>query len=145
MDSQTRLVVNSVCPIEPLLNLLGVDLSHTGSTTFHCPFPKHPGRDRKKSAQFFPDTNQVYCYTEHWTYRSYDIMKILGYSDNEIMRFILPYLGSIIEINSDVELPSFNHHMKTMRKKFIQNGDVSCLRQPVKQYLTELRNSNDYT
>ena len=145
MENHTKRVVNAVCQMEPLLKLLGVDLSQTGSTTFHCPFPRHHGRDNKKSAQFFPDTNQVYCYTEHWTYRPYDVMRILGYSDNEIMRYILPYLGSVIITDSDIELPPLSHNLKKTRKKFIQTGDVSCLRSPVKQYLKKLRNLNEHT
>jgi hypothetical protein len=139
MKQRNQRIVNSLWRIDPLLLQLGIDLSNTGSTTFHCPFPDHPGDDSKKSAQAFYDTNSIYCYTEHRTYRPYDLLKILGYSDNQIMRSVIPHLGSIILEDVDFSLPVFSKQIKLSRKKFIQSGDVTVLHDSVLSYLREVR------
>lgn len=63
-------------------------------TTFCCPFPNHGGPDERKSAKYYADTNEVFCFAERKTYRPYDVLKLMGRSDDDIMAFIRPKLST---------------------------------------------------
>lgn len=62
----------------------GMDV-HVGYTTI-CPFH----RDRRKSAKVYQD-NALVCYTEHKTYRPYDVLSLNGVTDEVIRsRYSVP-------------------------------------------------------
>lgn len=50
-------------------------------TTLRCPFHE----DNSKSAKLFED-NRLYCWACHKQYGSYDVLQVLGVSDDEITR-----------------------------------------------------------
>jgi hypothetical protein len=68
-----------------LLSQIGVNNPRIGQVIF-CPF--HEDRDtNKKSAKIF--SNAIHCFSEQRQYRSYDILKQLGYSDLTIERSLI--------------------------------------------------------
>jgi hypothetical protein len=68
-----------------LLSQIGVNNPRIGQVIF-CPFHEDRGTN-KKSAKIF--SNAVHCFSEQRQYRSYDILKQLGYSDLVIERTLI--------------------------------------------------------
>jgi len=71
--------VNDQCNVKLLLKTIGVDVE--GNPTCHCPF--HP--DGKKSAKYYEDGNSIYCFAESKQYKAYDILRFIGFKDEDII------------------------------------------------------------
>ena len=78
MELKLIKIVDKVVSARKLLGALGVDLH--GNNTFLCPFHD----DNKKSAKFYDDANNMYCFAERRVYGSYDMLRHLGASDKDI-------------------------------------------------------------
>lgn len=70
-------VNENVSLVDLVKELYGVEL-HPGYTTI-CPFH----HDHRKSAKVFND-NALVCFAERKTYRSYDVLKLMGVTDEVI-------------------------------------------------------------
>lgn len=59
---------------------MGVEVEKTAAIL--CPFHG----DSKRSAKYFEDSNELYCWTCSKTYRAYDMLRFLGFPSNEIKK-----------------------------------------------------------
>lgn len=75
-------VINQNMNTTALLGSLGVDIYRLPQT-LRCPFHD----DTSKSAKVFPD-GHIYCWTEQRMYGAYDLLKLMGVSDNQMLRLL---------------------------------------------------------
>lgn len=75
--------VNEVISMRDMLVEYGSDVSPSG--LLFCPFHDD---ENKKSAKYFSDSNKMWCFVERKLYGSYDVMKLMGYSDESIERLV---------------------------------------------------------
>lgn len=129
-------MVNQSFPVHKLLRkYYGVRVSDA-SWTFHCPFPNHPGNDTRKSAKYFSDTNKVYCFTEQRMYSAYDILKMNGVSDKQMIKLISPKIAALsFQDIGKTKISSYNY-MRDASKQFLKRGfPVKVLDGPLKEFL----------
>ena len=85
-------IADKVFSARKLLNHLGVEIY--GNGTFLCPFHD----DTRRSAKFFPEANNMYCFAERRVYGSYDMLRYLGKTDTDIFKSLRDSgkLGTIV-------------------------------------------------
>jgi hypothetical protein len=145
MDRSKQEVINSLFPMPKLLAKYYKVFVSDGNLTFHCPFPEHPGRDTRKSAKYFPDTNKAYCFTEQRIYSSYDILRFKGFSDAELTEVVFKKVGAFIP--EDVELDDIispQDYLEDVSLAFMRGKcNVRDFNKPLKSYLKALMKSLD--
>jgi hypothetical protein len=151
MDKSKQEVINALFPMPKLLwKYYKIGLGD-GNLTFHCPFPNHPlkdksqGKDSRKSAKYFLDTNKVYCFREARHYSSYDIFRIHGVTDAELIKAVFKngkdFISEDIEVADIISPEDFLHDIS---KRFMKGlCSVTEFDAPLKQYLKELMASLD--
>lgn len=83
-----------------LLKEVGLDNPTVGSLTW-CPF--HPDKEGgKRSARIYKDA--LHCFSESKQYRPYDILRYLGYTDDQIEQTILQSGKDIGELSSYMDV-----------------------------------------
>lgn len=76
--------LNSNVDMRPYMELHGVEIRQNGQC--FCPFHDNHSTPAGK---FFDNSNSMYCFTEGRTYRTYNILKLMGW-DAEEMRKLIP-------------------------------------------------------
>jgi len=68
--------------MKALLRKVGVYVDR--SQSIWCPFHE----DGRKSAKYYEDSDEVFCFADTKTYRAYDVLKKLGVPDEKIITAI---------------------------------------------------------
>lgn len=136
MTNTRREMVNRFFPVPKLLKMYyGIKVSDA-SWTFHCPFPDHPGQDKRKSAKYFSDTNRVYCFTEQRIYSAYDILRFNGVSDKKMLQLISPKIAEFSLLDNNQVKISSTEFMEEAARQFQKRGaSVEVLNKPLKTFL----------
>lgn len=133
-------IVNRVVSVADLLKqFYGLDVS-TGSPQIHCPFPTHEGEDENRSARYYETSNSVHCFAEAKTFRAYDILKLLGISDQRIFANVQEYIDNY-GVELDTPEPSSIVLPKTLEiasRKFRKDGSIDMLIEEIDKLFAEL-------
>ena len=142
MNIERQKVVNSLFSVSKLLKkYYGISVTDA-SLTFHCPFPTHPGKDKRKSSKYFPDTNLIYCFTEQRIFSAYNILRYNGYTDRQLIKIISPHIMECTPMDMSLELSS-DEYMKQQALFFRKKGDVKVLTKPLRTYLKKCKQELD--
>ena len=108
--------VNKVISVRDVLEELGVEIDPSG--LLFCPFHDDV---HKKSAKLYEDSNKIWCFVEKRHYGSCDVMKKLGYSEENMLNLIGGSVGSIGEDYKGVKFPIVDSESKN---DFKRDGDL---------------------
>ena len=119
IDRNLIKLINQVFDMRGLLAQLGAETY--GSSSCLCPF--HP--DSHKSAKFFPDDNSLRCFAESMTYRPWDALQALGYSELSILNYLMTVDPSSVAAVTKKDPPSIIEPMRynealRLKSEFIQ-------------------------
>jgi len=145
MDKPKQEIINSMFSVPKLLwKYYRVSIGD-GNLTFHCPFPSHPGRDRRKSSKYFPDTNKIYCFTEQRIFSAYDILRLNGISDSELIKTVFKngrdFVSEDVEPKDIIDPEDFLFDVSKRFHKGLCSVDKFDV--PLRQYLKVLMDTLD--
>ena len=128
--------VNRQCSVALLLKRYGIDVD--SSSKSYCPFHK----DDRKSAKYYEDGNSFYCFAESKQYRAYDILKELGFSDDDIRQHV--DMTKIPERRKPREVKSIFKDKKRMEgfRVMLMSGKTDIV-QFIKTLFTELERGEE--
>jgi hypothetical protein len=81
--SQLSQIVNSCMSAGKLLSNFGLEVTDTQSV--RCPFHE----DSRSSAKYYKEDNSLFCFAESKTYRPYDMLQMMGVTEQEMVSFIV--------------------------------------------------------
>jgi len=128
VDISTQIKVNAVFSMKRLLLRLGTRVWRTGSIL--CPFHE----DTRRSAKYYEQSDEIFCFAEFKTYRAYDCLRALGASDRDILAKI-SRLDIKIESRKRVEYPLFQEDAGLDEAE----REYRAGRLPLAQYLLKIK------
>lgn len=80
--------INRNLMIEDYLSQLNIDIPHNGKC--FCPFHHNVNTPAAKvyTSEQSGDGGRLYCYTERRSYTVYDVIKLIGYTDEQIHKMV---------------------------------------------------------